>query len=45
VRGDLTSFRDLVLASVIGNTLDYGSKAHTVTDNFVEFFRRSLQRG
>lgn len=45
VRGDLATFHDLVLASVIGNTLDYGSKAHTVTDNFVEFFRREFAAG
>ncbi|KLK88981.1 hypothetical protein SZ63_00485 [Methanoculleus sediminis] len=45
VRGDLSTFRDLALASVIGNTLDYGSKAHTVTDNFVEFFRREFAAG
>ncbi len=45
VRGDLSTFRDLVLASVIGNTLDYGSRAHTVTDNFVEFFRREFAAG
>ncbi len=45
VRGDLSSFRDLALASVIGNTLDYGSKAHIVTDNFVEFFRREFAAG
>lgn len=45
VRGDLSTFHDLVLASVIGNTLDYGSKAHTVTDNFVEFFRREFAAG
>ena len=45
VRDDLSTFRDLALASVIGNTLDYGSKAHTVTDNFVEFFRREFAAG
>ena len=45
VRGDLVTFRDLALASVIGNTLDYGSEAHTVTDNFVEFFRREFAAG
>lgn len=45
VRGELSTFRDLVLASVIGNTLDYGSEAHTVTDNFVEFFRREFAAG
>ncbi|NLA38399.1 MAG: DUF89 family protein [Methanomicrobiales archaeon] len=45
VRGDLSTFRDLALAAVIANTLDYGSKAHTVTDNFVEFFRRGFAAG
>jgi len=45
VRGDLSTFRDLALAAVIGNTLDYGSKAHTVTDNFVEFFRKEFAAG
>ncbi|WP_292490956.1 ARMT1-like domain-containing protein [Methanoculleus sp. 10] len=45
VRGSLSTFRDLVLASVIGNTLDYGSKAHTVTDDFVGFFRREFAAG
>jgi len=45
VRDSLSTFRDLVLASVIGNTLDYGSKAHTVTDDFVGFFRREFAAG
>jgi uncharacterized protein with ATP-grasp and redox domains len=45
VRDDLTTFRDLALASVIGNTLDYGSKAHTVTDNFVEYFHQEFAAG
>lgn len=45
VSGDLSTFRDLALASIIGNTLDYGSQAHTVTDNFVEFFRREFAAG
>ena len=45
VRGSLSTFRDLVLASVIGNTLDYGSKAHTVTDDFVGFYRREFSSG
>ncbi|MGE4374101.1 MAG: DUF89 domain-containing protein [Methanoculleus sp.] len=38
VRDDLVTFRDLALASVIANTLDYGSVEHTVTENFVKFF-------
>ena len=45
VHDSLSTFRDLVLASVIGNTLDYGSKAHTVTDDFVWFFRREFAAG
>ncbi|RXE56963.1 hypothetical protein ABH15_02120 [Methanoculleus taiwanensis] len=45
VRGELTTFRDRALAAVIGNTLDYGSMAHTVTDNFVEFFRWEFSAG
>ena len=45
VRGSLSTFHDLVLASVIGNTLDYGSKAHTVTDDFVGFFYREFAAG
>ena len=45
VRGSLATFHDLVLASVIGNTLDYGSKAHTVTDDFVGFFHREFASG
>ena len=45
VRDDLATFRDLALASVIANTLDYGSVAHTVTENFVEFFRQEFAAG
>ncbi len=45
IRGDLSTFRDRALAAIIGNTLDYGSMAHTVTDNFVEFFRREFSAG
>jgi damage-control phosphatase, subfamily I len=45
VRPGLRSFRDLVLASIIGNTYDYGVKSHTVTDNFLEFFLKSFAGG
>ncbi len=45
VRDDLVTFRDRALAAVIGNTLDYGSMAHKVTDNFVEFFHREFSAG
>jgi uncharacterized protein with ATP-grasp and redox domains len=45
VEGRLGSFRDRCLAAVIANTLDYGSLAHQVTDNFVEFFAREFAAG
>jgi uncharacterized protein with ATP-grasp and redox domains len=38
VEGSFSGFRDLVLASVIANTLDYGSLEHQVTDDFEGFF-------
>ena len=45
VRPGLVSFRDFVLASVIGNTFDYGVKSHTVRDDFGAFFREEFARG
>jgi uncharacterized protein with ATP-grasp and redox domains len=45
VRPALGSFRDLVLASIIGNTYDYGVKTHQVTENFAEFFNTMFHRG
>jgi uncharacterized protein with ATP-grasp and redox domains len=45
VRDELGTFRDRCLAAVIGNTLDYGSREHTVTDNFIRFFRQEFARG
>jgi hypothetical protein len=45
VRKDLYTFRDYVLASVIGNTFDYGVKGHTVEENFSVFFRREFGKG
>jgi damage-control phosphatase, subfamily I len=45
VRRDLVTFRDHVLAAVIGNTFDYGVKGHTVTDNFARFFSTEFERG
>ncbi|MDD1702393.1 MAG: ARMT1-like domain-containing protein [Methanoregula sp.] len=45
VRPTLHSFRDYVLAAVIGNTFDYGVKGHTVTDNFSAFFCEEFKRG
>jgi damage-control phosphatase, subfamily I len=45
VRPMLRSFRDLVLASIIGNTYDYGVKTHQVTENFDEFFSTMFAKG
>ena len=45
VRGTLHTFRDHVLASVIGNTFDYGVKGHTVSEDFSEFFRSEFENG
>jgi len=45
VRHSLVTFRDHVLAAVIGNTFDYGVKGHTVTDNFARFFSTEFERG
>jgi damage-control phosphatase, subfamily I len=45
IRDDLTTFREYVLASVIGNTFDYGVKGHIVEENFSVFFQREFARG
>lgn len=45
VRGQLRTFHDYVLASVIGNTFDYAVKDHAVTDDFAEFFAREFAKG
>jgi len=45
VRPGLTTFRDHVLASVIGNTFDYGVRDHDVTNDFSKFFRTEFERG
>jgi damage-control phosphatase, subfamily I len=45
VRGNLTTFHDLVLASVIGNTFDYAVKGHDVTTDFSRFFAREFEKG
>ncbi|WFN34808.1 ARMT1-like domain-containing protein [Methanogenium sp. S4BF] len=38
-------FRDLCLAAIIGNTLDYGSKEHAVTQNLVAHFSNEFEKG
>lgn len=45
IRDKLSSFRDFALASVIGNTFDYGVKGHIVEENFSDFFHREFTRG
>ena len=45
VRGRLHTFRDFVLASVIGNTFDYAVKDHDVTTDFSRFFEAGVQKG
>jgi damage-control phosphatase, subfamily I len=45
VRPSLRSFRDIVLASIIGNTYDYGVKAHHVTEHFADFFAAMFTKG
>lgn len=45
VRSTLVTFRDYVLAAVIGNTFDYGVKGHTVTNNFSTFFKDEFKKG
>jgi damage-control phosphatase, subfamily I len=45
VRGRLVTFRDFVLASVIGNTFDYAVKDHDVTGDFSRFFTGEFRKG
>ena len=45
VRDRLSSFRDYVLAAVIGNTFDYGVRSHQVTDNFRQYFDIEFEKG
>ena len=45
VQGTLVTFRDHVLAAVIGNTFDYGVKGHTVEKDFAVFFEREFETG
>jgi damage-control phosphatase, subfamily I len=45
VRGQLHTFHDLVLASVIGNTFDYAVKDHDVTADFSRFFAAEFKKG
>lgn len=39
------TFRELCLSAIIGNTLDYGSKEHAVTNNLSLHFRNEFEKG
>jgi len=45
VRPGLHTFQDFVLASIIGNTFDYGVQEHLVTSRFQTFFDRAFSAG
>ncbi len=45
VRPTLVTFRDHVLASIIGNTFDYGVLDHHVTTDFLASFREEFSEG
>lgn len=45
VRERLVTFRDVVLASVIGNTFDYAVRDHEVTTDFSMFFQDEFATG
>jgi uncharacterized protein with ATP-grasp and redox domains len=45
VRGRLSGFHDYVLASIIGNTFDYGVKGHQVTGDFLGYFNQEFAAG
>lgn len=41
----LVTFRDFVIASIIGNTFDHGVKGHRIADDFLAFFEEEFARG
>lgn len=41
----LVTFRDHVVASIIGNTFDHGVKGHQIADDFLAFFEEEFPRG
>ena len=45
VRPRIHTFREFVLASVIGNTFDYAVKDHDVTTDFARFFDQEFRKG
>lgn len=45
IRPRLVTFRDLVTASIIGNTFDHGVKGHEIAADFTAFFEDEFDRG
>jgi uncharacterized protein with ATP-grasp and redox domains len=45
VAPSLKTFRDLVTASIIGNTFDHGVKGHEIAPDFAAFFEEEFGRG
>jgi hypothetical protein len=45
VRPRLESFRDFVLAGIIGNTFDYGVRDHAVSHDFARYFEEEFRSG
>lgn len=45
ISGHLLTFRECVLASVIGNMFDYGVKDHDIGDDFARFFNEEYKSG
>jgi len=45
VRPHLEDFRDFILASIIGNTFDYGVRNHAVNPDFNRYFEKEFASG
>jgi uncharacterized protein with ATP-grasp and redox domains len=45
IRPMLSTFREKVLASIIGNTMDYAVECHTVAEDFRSFFLEEFRKG
>jgi uncharacterized protein with ATP-grasp and redox domains len=45
VRGEIRTFSDHVIASIIGNAFDYGVEGHRIADDFPRYFRDLFAQG
>ncbi|MDH7593878.1 MAG: ARMT1-like domain-containing protein [Methanomicrobiales archaeon] len=45
VKGRLSTFREKALASIVGNTLDYGVEKHNISEDFLGFFEKEMEKG